>query len=246
MRNSIPVFTLLLGLLSLPASAAEPDTLAVTTISRDTVDRTPSGWTEVLPPKARGYSSYTVRYDASGPYIHAAAHSTGSWIERDVGEIDISRHPVIEWDWETIRFPDVQWERNEKQDDFALRIELVFDYRGGKWNILHLLRKGLITTMFGGNPPVRVLSYVWSVEVPAEESYPSPGSDRVTIIPIESGIYMTRRWMHERRDVRADLARLLSGEPHIVLKKIRIRCDTDDSGSSAEGGVRNIRLIGEK
>jgi hypothetical protein len=201
----------------------------------------------VLPEKQKVYGNYLVRYDDSGPYIHIAVNSASSWIERSVGQLDVNRFPILEWEWKVLRFPEVQWERNRDQDDFALRVELVYDYRGGKWNILNLMRKGFITSFFRGNPPAMIVSYVWSTQVPVDESYQSPESSRITVIPIESDTHLIGRWMHERRDIRADLKRLLAGEPHVVLKKVRIRCDTESSGSSAESGIRNVRLIaGEK
>ncbi len=223
--------------------AAEPDTLSFIDISRDTVDETPREWNNAYSGKQRLLSNYTVRYDADGPYIHAASNSAGSWIERDAGEIDIDRFPFLEWEWRVNRFPDVEWERNRDQDDFAIRLEMAYDYKGGKWHILNILRKGLITALLRGNPPMTIVSYVWSVEVPVEESYISPESNRLTIIPIESGIHTAGRWMRERRDIRADLEHILPDEQNLVLKKIRIRCNTENSGSTAESGIRYIRLI---
>ncbi len=244
MRKSAALVFLLLALSAVPAFAVPADTLTVADVSRDTVDETPKGWENVLPPKGRLYTNYLVRYDGEGPYIHAASNGAGSWIERDLGQVDPSRYPVLEWEWKTISFPAVEWERNDKQDDFTIRLELVYDYSGGKWNPLNIMRKGLITSFFRGNPPAAVLSYVWSAEVPVDEPYPSPATSRVTVVPIESGVYMTGRWMHEKRDILADIKRFLPGERNLTLKKIRIRCDTDDSGSTAQSGIRNIRLIG--
>jgi len=225
------------------AIASEPDTLAVANVSRDTIDQTPSGWENALSKHQKAYTNYTVRYDDSGPYIHAAANSAGSWIERDIELLGADRYPILEWEWKVDRFPEVEWERNPNQDDFAIRLELVYDYRGGKWNVLNLVRKGLITSFFRGAPPVLTISYVWSREVPVDDHYQSPESSRITVIPIESGAGLTGKWLREQRILRADLNRHLAGERNVVLKKIRIRCDTESSGTTAESGIRNIRLI---
>ena len=40
------------------------------------------------------------------------------------------------------------------------------------------------------------------------------------------------------------MKRLAPEEKKLVLKKIRIRCDTEDSRSKAESGIRNMVLIG--
>lgn len=242
-KNTFALFVFLFLACATPVShAAEPDTLFVADISRDTASETPKGWVNVLAKKQRIYANYTVEYLTSGPYIKAASNSAGSWIERDMGDLDISRYPVMEWEWMVNSFPEVEWERNASQDDFAIRLELVFDYRGSASNPLNFIRKGLITSLFRHNPPVLVLSYVWSVGVPVDAVYRSPEAYPVTVIPIESGLFAVRRWFHETRDVRADLTRILPGEKHLALKKIRIRSDTDNSGTKAESGIRNIYL----
>jgi hypothetical protein len=223
--------------------ADEPDTLFVADISRDTAGVTPKEWTNVLPEKQRVYTEYTVDYTDKGPYIKAVSNSASSWIEKDMGNFDIGSHPILEWEWMVSLFPLVEWERNSGEDDFAIRIEFEFDYRGSRLNPLYLMRKGLITSLFLHNPPVVTLSYVWSVGVPVGTDYKSPESSRMEVVPVESGSFTVRRWFRERRDVLADLKRLQPGEKHLVLKKIRIRSDSESSGTKAESGIRNIVLI---
>jgi len=244
-RFLIGTLILFTGLPVISAAGAEdpPDTLLVADISHDTAGENPKAWENMLAPGQRLYANYTVDYDRSGPFIHAVSNTAGSWIERDVGEIDPAQYPTMAWEWMVRRFPEVEWERNAGEDDFAIRLELVFDYRGSPWSPLNIMRKGLITTLFRHRPPALVLSYVWSADVPADIPYQRPESDRLTVIPIESGVFTTGRWMHERRDIAADLKRLLPEERHLVLKKIRIRCDTDDSGSTAESGIRAVRFF---
>lgn len=233
-------------LLSVPASSAkeaQPDTIAVTDISRDTAGNIPSGWENVLAKKQRMYTEYTVEYDNNGPYVRAVSRSAGSWIERPLRGIDIRRHAWLEWDWMVSSFPKVEWERNKGEDDFAIRVELVFDYRGNAFNPIYLMRKGLVTYLLRRNPPALVLSYVWAAEVPVDKDYQSPESLTTRVIPLESGIFTVRRWLTERRDIAADVRRAMPGDTNLVLKAIRIRCDADNSGSSAESGVRNIRFV---
>ena len=186
---------------ALCARDAQPDTILVSDISRDTTGKTPSGWENVLAKKQRLYTEYTVEYDNRGPYVRAVSRSAGSWIERPLGGIDISRHAFLEWDWMVSSFPKVEWERNKDEDDFAIRVELVFDYRGNGLNPIYLMRKGLITYLFRQNPPALVLSYVWAAEVPVDKDYQSPESHTTRIIPLESGIYTVRRWLSERREI---------------------------------------------
>lgn len=224
--------------------AAAPDSLMVTDISRDTVDQAPKGWTQDLSKDQRIFTNYMVEYMDKGPYIRATSNSAGSWLDKDMGDLDVRKYPIMEWDWMVNTFPEVEWEKKRDSDDFAMRVELIYDYSGGKRSIWNIIRKGLITSLFRGSPPMLTVSYVWSVGVPVGEDYHSPESGKIMIVPVESDANLVRRWVHQRRNIRDDLKRLAPEEKNLVLKKIRIRCDTDDSHSKAESGIRNIILIG--
>jgi hypothetical protein len=232
--------TLLLPALS---PAAEPDSLLVTDISRDTVDQAPRGWTQDMPKKQKVFTSYMVEYTEKGPYVRATSNSSGSWMDKDMGDLDVRKYPVMVWDWMVNTFPEVEWEKKRDQDDFALRVELLYDYPGGGRSLWNIIRKGFITSLFRGNPPMLTVSYVWSVGVPTGEEYRSPSAEKTVVVPVESGNTLVRRWVHQERNIRDDLKRMAPEEKNLVLKKIRIRCDTENSHSKAEGGVRNIVLI---
>ena len=161
-----------------------------------------------------------------------------------MGDLDVRKYPVLEWDWMVDAFPEVEWEKKQGSDDFAMRVELIYDYTGGSRSIWNMIRKGFITTLFRGNPPMLTVSYVWAVNVPTGEAYRSPASDKIAVVPVESGANLVRRWLHESRNIRDDLKKLAPEEKSLVLKKIRIRCDTEDSRSKAGSGIRNIVLIG--
>jgi hypothetical protein len=238
-----PCVFLLFSALSSVSPAQEPDTLYCADISRDAVAETPKEWTNVLAKKQRVYANYTVEYLETGPYIRAESNSAGSWIERDMADIDPAEYPVMQWDWMTEIFPDVSWERNPTEDDFAIRIEIVYGYRGNPWNPLNIMRRGLISSLFRRSTPVLVVSYVWSVGVPVGISYQSPESNPVTVIPVESGTSIIRRWLHESRDINVDLERIMPKELNLGIESIRIRSDSDNSGSRAAAGIKNIRFI---
>jgi hypothetical protein len=241
MRNILFLSTVFVFCFSESLFAALPDTLYVTDLSQDAAGELPKNWKLTIPPKQHSSTSYIVEYTGSGPYIHTSSNSAGSWIENNLNDISVNDYPFIEWEWMVNIFPQVDWERNKQNDDFAVRVELVFDYKGGN-NPLNMLRKGLITSLFKHNPPELVISYVWAEHVPVDEGYISPSSSRMVIIPVESDNTAVRRWIHERRNVREDLKKYKS-EKNLFLKKIRIRTDAENSGSTADSGVRNIRLL---
>jgi len=199
-------------------------------------------WEHVLPEKLRVYTNYSIEEGSEGSFLKMKSGGGGSWLEKELKDIDISKTPVMEWAWIVDRFPEVEWEEDRSQDDFAVRIELVYDYKGSRFNPLNIVRKGFFTTFLTGNPPEMIISYVWSNNVPAERPYVSPSDKRMTIFPVESGQGMQGIWIEERRNIKADFDELINNN-RITLKKIRIRCDTENSTTNAESGILKLWLI---
>jgi len=222
-----------------------PDTLKVFCPPGDGSTGIPSEWKHVLPKKNRASTSYSIERLNGEPYLRAVSSATDSWLELDVGDIDVSEYPVMEWMWMVNQFPETEWEMNRENDDFAIRIELLYDYKGGKKNILNIVRKGLLKSVFMHYPPELVVDYVWSLNVPPEKAYRSPSAKNTMVIPIESDTVMQGRWVRERRNILDDLVSFNGEKTKLVLKKIRIRSDTESVPSVAESGLKYIYLIPE-
>ena len=223
------------------AFGSGPDTLKVIDVGNVQPGAPPEEWEHVLPKKHRVYTYYSVERSIDGHFLLVRSNSTASWLELDMSDIDVTNYSTMEWQWKVDKFPEVGWEHEPSSDDFALRIELVYDYKGSYKNILNIIRKGLMTSIFKRYPPELIISYVWSINVPSYKPYASPNSNRTMVIPIESNDIIKSRWIKEKRDIKKDLE-LLSGDKKLVLKKIRIRSDTDHSSSIAESGLKYIYL----
>jgi len=229
--------------------AGPPDTLEVfdaAALAGSGATELPPAWEHILPKGDFAYTNYSIERDMDGTYLRAMSSATRSWLEYETDDIDVERYPVMEWVWRINQFPETEWEMERVNDDFAMRIELVYDFKGGK-NILNIIRKGLINTIFRGYPPELIVSYVWSLNVPAEEPYPSPSTKRMMIIPVESDVAMQGRWVHESRNIAEDLERFKGDKKSsLVLKKIRLRADTENVPTIAESGLKHLRLISKE
>ena len=223
---------------------SEPDTLKIFDVSLTPAGVIPEKWEHILPRRHRLYTNYSVERSIDGRYLRARSNSTGSWLELKLDTVDVTKYNIMVWQWKVDRFPDVEWEQESSHDDFALRIELVYDFKGDAKNPLNIIRKGLIKSIFQLYPPEIIISYVWSINVPSGKPYPSPNSDRTMVIPVESSEYIKGRWMKEKINIKNDLE-LLYKDRKLYLKKIRIRADTENSSSITESGLRYIYLIAE-
>ena len=245
-RSKIGILCLFFILFTYNAFGAEPDTLWIIDVSENFQGELPSSWKHILPKKHRAYTNYSIEQDIEGPYLRALSGATASWLELELKDIDISKYQTMEWVWKVVQFPETEWEMNPSHDDFAIRIELIYDYKGGKKNILNFVRKGLITSIFKRYPPELLVSYVWSLNVPVNKPYQSLHSKRMMIIPIESDVVLQGRWVNEKRNIKDDLDFLKGKKSSLVLTKIRIRSDTDNLPSIAESGIKRIYLTIEK
>ncbi|MCE5252030.1 DUF3047 domain-containing protein [bacterium] len=241
MRYLVPFIGFLGIVLFPPIITAREDTITIVDFSQLSSDRLPEDWIQVLPKKQKAYTDYSIINDSSGSGLRVRAGGTGSWIEKDLGQISVSEFPFMEWTWMVSLFPEVEWEEEKPQYDFAIRIELVYDFRGSHYNILNIIRKGLIRSIISKYPPEAVISYVWAHNVPADEPFISPENKRTVVIPVESGKSMQGKWIHEQRNIQDDFNRFI-GNKRIALRKIRIMSDTDNSLTNAESGLKEIVL----
>ncbi len=232
-------FVIITSLYSCGSTCAENTSGTIFDLSETLDNNFSENWQQIVPKKQKAYTNYLVEHEEGRTILLLRSGGTGSWIEKDLGEIDVREYPRMEWTWMVNQFPDVDWEEEKSDDDFAIRIELVFDYKGSAFNILNIFRKGLFRTVFKFGKPELIISYVWARRVPAGKSYTSPEDTRIFVFPIESGSGKPGLWMDESRDICEDLKKF-TPDNRIVLKKIRIRSDTDNSLSNAESGLQKL------
>ncbi|MFC1508315.1 DUF3047 domain-containing protein [Candidatus Omnitrophota bacterium] len=240
LRFSVTFFFVIIAFLySCVFICAENSSGTIFDLSKTLDNNFSENWQQIIPKKQKAYTNYLVEHEEGRTSLMMSSGGTGSWIEKDLGEIDVREYPRMEWSWMVKQFPDVDWEQEKSDDDFAIRIELVFDYKGSVFNILNMFKRGLYRTVFKHGKPELIISYVWARRVPAEKTYTSPEDSRLIVFPVESGLGRPGLWMDESRDISKDLISLAQ-EKRYVLKKIRIRADTDNSLSNAESGLQKL------
>ncbi len=229
-------------MLSITVHAAEPDTLVVFDAAEVEPGTLPDNWEHILPRGDIVYTNYSVERSIDGRFLRARTSGTSSYLELDVGEIDPEEYSTLRWEWSAESFPEVEWEMRPDEEDFTMRIELVYDFKGSALNFLNIIRKGFLSSLFGWYPPQHIISYVWAVNVPIGEPFQSPNEKNTTVIPVESTAYIVNRWITEEIDIFGHITDVYP-ERKLYLKKIRIRADTDDTGVMTESGVKFISLI---
>ncbi len=241
------VFLTALFLLNPGQSALSDDNATITVIDLANNPSTsiPDTLRHVMPKKSRFSTNYSIEDGENGLYLRAMSSGTSSWLEMNLDDVDPETIPFMEWQWLVNEFPETEWENRKNEDDYAIRIELVYDRKGSVKNPLNIIRKGLIKSIFKGYPPELVISYVWSKNVPPDESFVSPTSKNTIIIPVESDVAMMGRWVTERRNIFNDYESLWENPANLCIKKIRIKADTESVPSVSESGLKYLRFTTE-
>lgn len=175
------------------------------------------GWPEK---SFQGHTRYSDVESDGNTVLQAEADSSasGKFLDRT---IDLNKTPILSWRWKVATVADGQVdERSKGGDDYPARLYLV-------------VKRGL----FGLSS--KAINYVWSAHQPVGSHWPNAFTDQAIMLSVESGQAHAGQWVSYRRDVRADLARLL-GEPIDKIDSIAIMTDSDNGGGRASAWYGDI------
>jgi len=162
---------------------------------------------------------YTVQEEGGKKFLHADARGTAVQIGFEA-KWPLKEHPVLEWQWRALILPDKGDEMKKATNDSVLGLYVVF----------------------GRQPFIKTVKYVWSTTLPIGLSLESPFSSRTRMIVLESGDALLGKWVSERRDVLADYRRLFGKDDPPVTRGIAILTDADNTASRASGDYGDIDI----
>ena len=155
--------------------------------------------------------------ESNGQILHIKCREASLSLERKL-QVDTADYPYISWTWKAVRLPLMGDVRKEGYDDQALQLLVAFENR-------------------------RVLSYVWDSNAPegavVDESIGWPVNLAIRVIVVKSGAADTGKWITQTRNIYEDYRRFFN-EPPPRVKGVRIQSNTQYTGDTAEGFVRNI------
>lgn len=159
--------------------------------------------------------------------------------------VDLSRTPVLRWDWwisDPVAVTDLA---TKGQDDRALAIYVTFAYDPDRATLSEKLARPVIELAHGADAPGRVISYVWAGHGAQGDLVESPyfGDTNVMLIS-RTEADPVGQWISERVDVVEDHRRIFGQEPTRVAH-ILIASDSDDTETRLQGQVRDLGFAGE-
>jgi hypothetical protein len=144
-------------------------------------------------------------------------------LNRDLGELDLDGHSILEWEWQATQLPEGADMRKSKRNDQVLQVLVQLDTTAKK-----------------------VISYVWDTTAPegatASESY-AMGLYKVKVLCVESGAESLGAWQTVRRDLRADYKKLYGSDDFPGVAGIRIQSNSQYTKGTGAGAVRRLDFL---
>ena len=139
---------------------------------------------------------------------------------------------LIEWRWWVDSLVPTSRLDSKDGDDYAARVLVNFAFGSDREGWFSGLKHSLAGDQHGGETPGSALSYVWSATDSLGAGSPSPYTDRVVIMVVDSGGDRLGSWRTHRRDLASDYRAAFGHEPPPVTS-VAFFTDADDTGTSA-------------
>lgn len=114
--------------------------------------------------------------------------------------------------------------------DAPVRMGVAFDGDKSTWSASTALLSDMSRLLTGQELPYASLMYVWSNQYPVDTIIHNARTDRIRYWVVQSGDADVGRWVHHRRNVRADFEKAF-GEPAGVVTGLMLMTDTDNTQS---------------
>jgi hypothetical protein len=187
------------------------------------------GWEEFEVLKGNVPTDYRLVERDGGVALQAESKEGGSGLFRKM-RIDLRRHPIIEFRWRVPRDSGAGGRGGPSSASPPVRLSLAFDGDATKLDFNDRAQMRLAKALTPKGLPYASLLYVWNNHEPVETIYPSPHTDRVRHVVVESGEQRLDQWVTLRRNVLEDYRRAFGEEPGDIVA-VGIMTDYGDNGA---------------
>ncbi len=140
-------------------------------------------------------------------------------------DIDLTRTPVVEWEWRVDEILTGVDETTRAGDDYPARLYLVDEAPFLRWR-------------------TRALNYVWSSTSKPGSDWPNAFADQARMLAVAGAEHAGQGWRTERRNVLEDFRRHHDREPDRI-NAVAVMTDCDNTGQQTRAWYGNIRFLPE-
>jgi hypothetical protein len=184
---------------------------------------------------------YTVRIQDGTPVLRARSECAASALVLPLEDVDLDRTPRLRWRWRVDEDVAPEAPLTKQGDDFAARVYVMFPFDPGRASVWQRLQRRLAQALYGESLPGEALSYVWSEQIPAGESWPNPYAEQSRMISLGAG--PPGQWVEAQVDVRADYAAHFGAAVPDPMA-LGVMSDSDNSCGSATAWFAGFELRG--
>lgn len=127
-------------------------------------------------------------------------------------------------------------------DDAPVRVVLAFDGDRSTFSTKNAMLNELTRALTGEEMPYAVLMYVWSKQKPVGTVIPSPRTDRIRKLVIETGASNLSQWMAYERDIVADFQQVYGERPGALIG-MGVMTDTDNTQTKAQAWYGPVQVL---
>ena len=194
-------------------------------------------WRQYLVRRGNTPTEYRVTEVDGERALEADAQVGGSGLFRRI-HIDPGRHPILEWRWRVPREPLEQLRAKSGQSPLV-RLSLGFHGDVEKLDFDDRTKLRLAMLLTANGLPYASLLYVWMLDMPVGTVFPSPHTDRVRFLVVESGTEHLGEWVDYRRDIIEDYRHAFGEDPGDVVG-VGVMTDPGDDYSPRRGFYGDI------
>jgi hypothetical protein len=177
---------------------------------------TKGGWEQFALVKGNTPTNYQLVEQEGVVVIQADSAEGGSGLSRKL-HIDPRRNPIIEWRWRVPRESGGAAPGAASPTSPPVRLSLAFDGDVAKLDFDDRTKLRMAKALTANGLPYASLLYVWLNQKPVDTVYPSPHTERVRHIVVESGEARLDQWVSVRRNVLEDYRRAFGEDPGRIV-----------------------------
>ena len=151
----------------------------------------------------------------------------------------------ISWTWKLEKALKALDGRKKKEDDYALRIYVMFEDASPDETFFESLSYDAASAVSSGELPRSALCYTWASQSYEEKSFESPYTDRVMIVPLRSDKNKLSTWATESVKPYDDYQKFFNRVPPKTFRLV-IMGDADNSESESLGHFSKIYITSPK
>ena len=225
-----------------PAALAEsPSVIKVADFSAEkTTTSLPAHWEPFYFKNIKQHTDYRLVEEDGQVVVRAVADASASGLKRKIA-FDPKEYPIVQWRWKVANILKKANIYQRKGDDYPARIYITFKYDSGRLGFFEKTKYKIARMLYGENPPLAAINYVWASNAPGGLVVANSYTDRVMMVVVESGAKNLNRWINEERDIYADYRNTFREEPPMI-SGVAIMTDTDNTGEFATAYYGDIQF----